>query len=320
MKPYFSIVIPLYNKEKHIRRAIDSVLAQTIHEYELIIVNDGSTDNSVNIVEDCNDPRIRLINQENAGVSAARNRGIKEATAQYIAFLDADDEWDRLFLEDIAIMIRHFPLAGAYATGCSYKEQDKNIKYNHYTLFPNKNWQGKLENYFEYLSKGIYPISSSSICVKRELFREVGMFDSNLTRGEDTDMWIRLFLNKDIIFSAVPRSIYYLDSENRSNEQKDFNIKSYHFIQKQVKRLLLYEFPSKYFADYKKYINNILLSLAIRFINSKNKKSAFGLLSEYWKIILWKNRLKIGVRLLIPYFLLEIYKQVVVYGLQRKRR
>ena len=88
-----SVVIPLYNKEKQIKRTIQSVLTQTFQDFEIVIVNDGSTDNSTIEVEKIKDSRIRLIHQENAGVSAARNKGIEEAKYELIALLDADDEW-----------------------------------------------------------------------------------------------------------------------------------------------------------------------------------------------------------------------------------
>ena len=97
----FSVVIPLYNKEKYISRAIKSVIEQTYKIFELIIIDDGSIDNSVNIVKKHKDSRIRLIEQENSGVSATRNKGIKNAKYNYIAFLDADDEWKPNFLDTI---------------------------------------------------------------------------------------------------------------------------------------------------------------------------------------------------------------------------
>ena len=88
-----SVVIPLYNKEEQIADTLQSIFAQTFQDFEIVIVDDGSTDNSVEEVEKFDDSRIRLIHQTNAGVSAARNRGIEEARGELIAFLDADDEW-----------------------------------------------------------------------------------------------------------------------------------------------------------------------------------------------------------------------------------
>jgi len=90
----FSVVIPLYNKERSVKNTIESVLNQTFQDFEVIVVNDGSTDNSLEVVKSFNDERIRIINQKNSGVSSARNRGIKEAKYEWIAFLDADDLWE----------------------------------------------------------------------------------------------------------------------------------------------------------------------------------------------------------------------------------
>src|SRR5690554_5521626 len=103
----FSVVIPLYNKELSISNTIQSVLDQTFQNFEIVIVNDGSTDNSVKEVEKFDDKRIRLIHQENQGVSAARNRGIKEARYEWIAFLDGDDLWEKEHLEEYEIGRAH---------------------------------------------------------------------------------------------------------------------------------------------------------------------------------------------------------------------
>ena len=101
MIPQVSVVIPLYNKAPYIDRALRSVLAQTFQDFEVIIVDDGSTDGGAKIVKSTTDKRIKLIQQKNSGVSAARNRGIQESKSKLIAFLDADDEWKSRFLEVI---------------------------------------------------------------------------------------------------------------------------------------------------------------------------------------------------------------------------
>ena len=105
----FSIVIPLYNKELSISNTIQSVLDQTFQNFEIVIVNDGSTDNSVKEVEEFDDKRIRLIHQKNQGVSAARNRGIEEAKYEWVAFLDADDLWMKEHLEEYAKVVIENP-------------------------------------------------------------------------------------------------------------------------------------------------------------------------------------------------------------------
>lgn len=119
-RPFFSVVIPLYNKQNYIKETIKSVLNQTFQDFEIVIVNDGSKDDSVKVVESIQDDRIKLVHQENSGVSVARNMGIKEANAKYIAFLDADDLWLPEFLQTIYELIQNFPDAGLYAT--AYKK------------------------------------------------------------------------------------------------------------------------------------------------------------------------------------------------------
>jgi len=111
-----SVVIPLYNKERHIARAIQSVLGQTHRDLELIVINDGSTDGSEKTAERYTDPRIQLVHQANAGVSAARNRGIAEARAELVAFLDAYDEWLPEHLAAINRPAKKQPECGAYCT------------------------------------------------------------------------------------------------------------------------------------------------------------------------------------------------------------
>src|SRR6056300_1045134 len=99
--PYFSVVIPLYNKEKFIEDTLKSVLNQTFNDFEVIIVNDGSSDNSLSIVEQFKSEKIRLFTNKNRGLSYTRNFGIKKAKSQYIGFLDADDLWENDFLETV---------------------------------------------------------------------------------------------------------------------------------------------------------------------------------------------------------------------------
>ena len=111
----FSVVIPLYNKRRYVRDTLQSVLAQSYPRFEIIVVDDGSTDESVEIVKSINDNRIRVIEQRNSGVSVARNRGVWEAKERYVAFLDADDWWHPDYLQRMVRLIEECPKAGLYA-------------------------------------------------------------------------------------------------------------------------------------------------------------------------------------------------------------
>ncbi|WP_080055456.1 glycosyltransferase family 2 protein [Spirosoma aerolatum] len=202
----FSIVIPLYNKAKYIKKAIESVLDQTCQDFELIIVNDGSTDKSLEIVTHFTDPRIKIINQENLGVSIARNNGVKIACYDFIAFLDADDWWHSSFLDELAILIQDYEDATFYGTNYYYIKNGKS----------RIEWKGLPENfasgYIDYVS--IYaksfcvPINCSFVAVRKSAFLSVGGFCPTLRLGEDFNLWIRLaligkvaYLNKPLAFS-----------------------------------------------------------------------------------------------------------------------
>ena len=116
--PHFSVIMPLYNKAPYVRKAVESIVGQSFTDWELIIVDDCSTDSSTAVVEQITDPRIRIVRLEkNGGVSAARNRGVAESAATYICFLDADDWWEPTFLEEMAGLVERHPNAGIYGTG-----------------------------------------------------------------------------------------------------------------------------------------------------------------------------------------------------------
>jgi glycosyltransferase involved in cell wall biosynthesis len=211
--PAVSVVIPLYNKDPFIARALNSVLAQNFHDFEVIVVDDGSTDGSVAIVREFSDPRIRLIQQENGGVSAARNRGIKAARADLVAFLDADDEWLPGFLETILHLRKRFPEAGAYATAIS-TARDGVVKRTQYRSIPSPNWEGMVTDYFRTQILGDSVMSSSSIAIPRDILEEMNGFAVDAKWGEDLDLWGRIALRYPIGFSTSHCSTYHVTGED----------------------------------------------------------------------------------------------------------
>lgn len=147
----FSIIIPLYNKEKYIQRAVDSVLNQTYQNFELIIVDDGSTDGSLSAIKNyTGNPKIRIISQNNKGACSARNTGINSAMYKYIIFLDADDAWMENFLKEICNLINQYPDCGIYATSFQRILSSKKIqKYKFAGMsFANTQQTGIINNLF----------------------------------------------------------------------------------------------------------------------------------------------------------------------------
>lgn len=219
----FSVVIPLYNKELSIRNTILSVLNQSYQNFEIVIINDGSTDNSVEAVKTIKDARIRLIHQENQGVSAARNRGIKESRYEWIAFLDSDDLWESNHLEEIVKMMNTFPNEKVYVTSFEYSDKRKMYKYK------GDNPIFKIDNYFkEVINGGL--IWTSIVIIHNSCFDVVGNFNINLNRGEDMDLWDRIGRKFSIIKSSEITAIYRVDAENRTSLSRDLKKCHYYYF------------------------------------------------------------------------------------------
>ncbi|MBS4033343.1 MAG: glycosyltransferase family 2 protein [Ignavibacterium sp.] len=207
--PLVSVVIPLFNKERDVLRAVSSVLSQTIPDFEIIIVNDGSTDKGPEIVKSINDHRIRVIDQPNAGVSAARNRGIDEAESDCIAFIDADDEWMNDFLETIMRLREKFPICDVFATNYSYRRKNK---YNRQTIIrglPNGFREGVVIDYFKIAAQSDPPIWSSAVAVTKKALQAIGGFPINVTSGEDLLTWARLAVNYQIAYTIQPKAYFH---------------------------------------------------------------------------------------------------------------
>ncbi len=224
-KIYFSVVIPLYNKEATIERAIKSVLNQIVQDFEIIVVNDGSTDNGPDVVSKINDDRIRLIDQKNQGVSAARNKGINVTKYDLIAFLDADDEWLSEFLETIRRMILNHPACALYATRYFLKAPSGNQQPALVCALANK-FEGILENYFKIATNSNPPVWSSAVCVRKNVLLSIGGFPIGIAAGEDLLTWAKIAVNYKISYSMKCLAVFYLEDITNYGFKKprtDFN-------------------------------------------------------------------------------------------------
>ncbi len=201
-----SVVIPLYNKEDHITETVQSVLNQTFADFELLIVNDGSTDGSLAVVSAISDPRINVITTENSGVSVARNTGIKAASHDWVAFLDADDWWDNTFLEEMTKGIKCYPEHKLFASGRSRVFNTEFERYENQFL-PDDGMTDTV-NYYRVISRFLPLINSSNVIIKKELFETAGYFRPGQRKHEDHDLWIRLAVGKEVIFVNKNLSFY----------------------------------------------------------------------------------------------------------------
>lgn len=272
----FSVVIPLYNKEKHIKKSISSVLRQTYSNFELIVVDDGSTDLSATIVEGIKDERIKLLKKSNGGVSSARNYGINHANNEYIAFLDADDEWKPNYLQEIKNMIEKFPNAGAYATLYKFKRGK-----NSYLPKLNINLKENESSLLDYFKGSLYQplISASSVTIPKKVFEHIGFFSEELNKGEDLEMWCRIALKYDVAFKNKVLAIYHLDAENRSNvAPTDFSKTFMSRVETILEREINSGNDSIYFRE---YMISRILPKARYLINNNRGKEARQLLYKY---------------------------------------
>lgn len=205
----FSVVIPLYNKEREIAAALDSALSQRLRPLEVIVIDDGSTDKGPDIVRGYDSPLVRLITQPNGGVAAARNRGAEEAKGDYLAFLDADDIWRPGYLEKIEELMTRYPGCGAYSAAFDIASGDK--------IFPNRHpgREGIVEDFFlEAMSS--YICQPSATVIPRSIFLTCGGFPDGMKIGEDLYLWIKLASDYPICFTPDNLVVYCRTASNRS--------------------------------------------------------------------------------------------------------
>lgn len=220
-----SVVIPLYNKEAFIVETLESVLNQIFTEFEVIVINDGSSDSSLAKVSSLIDPRLKIVSIENSGVSAARNMGIDVALFEWIAFLDGDDWWAPAFLEEMVVSIKNYPDEKLFASGRSRVFKKELDRYAH-SLLPKEGHTDKV-NYFEVISRYLPLIHSSSSVIHRSLFESVGNFRPGQRKHEDHDLWMRLAVGQDVVFVNKSLSFYRKTEQNTASTDNftttDFN-------------------------------------------------------------------------------------------------
>jgi glycosyltransferase involved in cell wall biosynthesis len=212
----FSVVIPLYNKADSVVKTLESICAQRYAAAEIIVVDDGSSDGSAEKIKKLNIPSLKIFQQTNQGVSAARNLGVSIASFPYIAFLDADDQWSPFYLAEMYNLILRFPEQDFFASHYQ-KVVKQGIYIDPKLAMKNISPMGCiLENYFEIASKGDLPFMVSCCVITSSLFKQLGGFPVGEAMGEDQELFSRVALKSQIVFSPLILLFYHIDSENRA--------------------------------------------------------------------------------------------------------
>ena len=229
----FSVIIPLYNKAPYIRKALESVLAQTYIDYEVIVVDDGSTDGSAEIAESfLQDPasslspfasRLRLLKQPNQGVSAARNNGVAQSHGDYLAFLDADDWWEPTYLERMAQLIKDYPDAGLYACNYIYYKPGK----THVALNIPTGYINYPKTYYE---SNAMPVTSITAIIPRHVYDEMGGFPLGIKLGEDFLLWAKIALRYLVAFLNEPLAWYNNDVPATLRATRNLHAPEHHML------------------------------------------------------------------------------------------
>lgn len=260
---FISVIIPLYNKENYLPQAIKSVLEQTVTDFEVLVIDDGSTDGSLAVANSYTDTRLFVYSKENQGAAATRNFGIEKAKGRLIAFLDADDYWENNHLEELMRLYSAYPQAGMYAMRyCKvFSEKGKKIAV----------FKGIAADFFEIVpdyfeASAIDSVASaSSIAIRREVFEQVGLFDAAMVAGEDIDLWIRVALNMPVALSGKRTAYYRMDAPGSLSKK---------ILPHRMQLLVKYSEQEKHSISLKKYLDLNRYALALSYKLAGNKKLA----------------------------------------------
>jgi glycosyltransferase involved in cell wall biosynthesis len=208
--PAISVIIPVYNGEKTIQRTVNSVLNQTFTDFEIIVINAGSTDSTVEIIAQINDSRLRVYTYPKANVAVNRNLGFENATGEFVSFLDADDLWtpDKLEAQYNAL-VKNPSTAVAYSFTDAIDERDNFLRPCSHAAYSG--------DVFLQLLLDDFIGSGSNVTIRASAFAEVGGFDGLLTNAQDTDLWVRLAAKYDFVAVEKVQILYRISANSMSS-------------------------------------------------------------------------------------------------------
>lgn len=304
--PFFSVIIPLYNKADYISDCLKSALNQTFENYEIVIVNDGSTDSSVSIVEALETEKIKLFHQDNQGASKARNNGVSFAKGTYIAFLDADDIWKSNHLKCLKESIDFLPTAGLYANNYSIKHNKRHIAPANLDIDTSESKPIIVNDFFK-ASLNDTLVWTSAACMIKDKFFDYGQFNPIYLSSQDLDLWIRIALKEPIVFHPESTMIYDKSIEGSLGKYEDNEARFILF-----NSLKEHEKENLYL---KKYLDQKRYGLALRTkINGESK-----IYKDTLKTIDFKNlNLKQKTLIKTPTFLLQSLNKIRPFIIKNK--
>lgn len=248
---FFSVIIPLYNKEKFIRKTLMNVLKQSFQNFEIIVVNDGSTDNSLFEAEQLKDSRIKIYSQENKGAASARNFGIEVATGELIVFLDADDLWLENHLKELYNLYNDFPDCGIYCSRYLIKLSEKNIFQPSFSYAISNQFRGIIPDFFE--ASLVYRVAlTSALCIPKKIIRN-NLFNAQVSSGQDLELFTKIAIEYPVAITNTTTVEYNFCVENQLSKTPiikktlpDLN----QFYEKEKKNKSLKRFLDNYRKEY----------------------------------------------------------------------
>lgn len=302
---FFSVIIPLYNKEDYIEETIKSVLNQSFNDFEIIIVDDGSTDDSLKLASQFQDSKITLIKQKNLGASVARNKAIETAKGKYIAPLDADDIWHKNHLLELKSLINSFPNAGLFCNNYEIKLNDNFvIKANFNFSYGSDHLE--IPDFFDANIINYIPSSSSTAFLKSS-FVKLGAYDTSLRTGQDLDLWIRFALQYKVVFNPTITMVYN-NYDDSSLSKSDYNLDRYNYISN-------FNAEEQQNPSLKKYLDVNRYAVALR-CKINNEKKLYRKLKD--EIDSKNLNIKQKFLINIPAFGLKLIKRFQCFLINRK--
>lgn len=301
-----SVIIPLYNKAFSIAETLTSVLQQTYTDFEVIIIDDGSTDGGLAIVSQFTDPRIQWVQQPNLGAAAARNAGIEKATGELISFLDADDYWYPNHLEALYKLQTDFPNCGLYCSRYQTKISKNTLLTPNYSNSISENFRGVLSDYFE--ASLIHRVSLTSACaIPKKLLKNDFVFNTQVSSGQDLELFTKIGLKYPVALHNEYTVLYHFETPN--------SLAKTPILEKKLMDFTQFAAAETQNKSLKKFLDLYRLEYALHFKMAGATEKSNLYLHDIATKIPFKTKLLLGTPSFILRFLLTLKQQLKKIGI-----